>query len=103
MQDSDFLFSIYSNDLIRFVSSAPVTFSLKNQNSTLAPSKKLEEGFVYYKTTSISTASFKVENHDNTYQVSSLGIKTLNRLEKYQVDVLGNISKVGKEKRVRFQ
>lgn len=103
MRDSDFLFSIYPNDLIRFASSAPTTFSLINQSSTLAPSKKRNEGFVYYKSTGISTASFKVVNHDNTYQVSSLGIKTLKCLEKYQVDVLGNISKVGKEKRVGFK
>ena len=87
MQDSDFIFSVYPNDLIRFISSVPVNFSLINKSSTLAPSKKLKEGLVYYKSTSISTASFKVVNHDNTYQVSSLGIKTLIKLEKYQVDV----------------
>lgn len=103
MRDSDFIFSVYPNDLIRFVSSAPTTFSLINQSSTLAPSKKCVEGIVYYKSTGISTASFKVVNHDNTYQVSSLGIKTLKCLEKYQVDVLGNVSKVGKEKRVGFK
>lgn len=103
MRDSDFLFSIYPNDLIRFVTSAPTTFSLINQSSTLAPSKKCSEGYVYYKSTGISTASFKVVNHDNTYQVSSLGIKTLRSLEKYQVDVLGNISKIGKEKRMGFK
>lgn len=102
MRDSDFLFSIYPNDLIRFVSSAPITFSLINQSSTLAPSKEYKKCLVYYKSTGISTASFKVINHDNTYQVRSLGIKTLKCLEKYQVDVLGNISKVGKEKRVGF-
>ena len=103
MRDSDFIFSVYPNDLIRFVSSAPTTFSLINQSSTLAPSKKCVEGIVYYKSTGISTASFKVVNHDNTYQVSSLGIKTLKCLEKYQVDMLGNVSKVGKEKRVGFK
>ena len=103
MQDSDFTFSVYPNDLIGFVSSAPVTFSLINKSSTLAPSKRLKEGLVYYKSTGISTASFRVVNHDNTYQVSSLGIKTLIRLEKYQVDVLGNISKVAKEKRMGFK
>ena len=51
----------------------------------------------------ISGANISVINNDNTYTVESLGVKRIPVIEKYQVDVLGNVSKVGKEKRVRFQ
>ena len=103
MDEKDFLFSVYPNDLLRFVSNTPISFSLVNPRATLSPTRCFQEGFVYYKSTSISTASFKVINHDNTYLVNSLGIKTLKSLEKYQVDVLGNISRIVKEKRMRFR
>lgn len=44
-----------------------------------------------------------VTNHDNSYEKEGLGIKTLLRLEKCEVDVLGNISFVKKEKRQGFR
>ncbi len=78
-------------------------FNLVNKESTLAPNCQSKEAFVYYKGSDISTAAVTAINHDNTYKLRGLGVKTLLKIEKYQVDVLGNVSKVGKEKRVRFQ
>lgn len=103
MDDKDFIFSLYPNDLIKVTSVSECVFSLVNDKSTLPPKTSAREFFVYYKNASISTASITVINHDNTYKISSLGVKTLQKIEKYQVDVLGNYHKVKKEKRQYFR
>jgi hypothetical protein len=44
-----------------------------------------------------------VTTHDRRYEKGSLGIKTLNKFEKYQVDVLGSYHPVRlPEKRLGF-
>lgn len=103
MDDKDFVFSLYPNDLIKVTSKRDMQFSLSNKESTLPASWITNEAFVYYKSCGISTASITVINHDNTYTIPSLGVKTLLNIEKYQVDVLGNITKVNKEKRQGFR
>lgn len=103
MNDEDFLFSLYRNDLIKIKSNSDVTFSLMNESSSLPKTESLREEFVYFKGTSINTASIRVVTHDNCYIKKSLGVKNLQSLEKYQVDVLGNVSKVKKEKRMGFR
>ena len=57
---------------------------------------------VYYNNADISSGGIGVISHDKTYSIRGLGVKTLDSIEKYQVDVLGNVSKVGKEKRMGF-
>lgn len=81
MDDKDFIFSLYPNDLVRYLQ--------KNGN----------EGFMYYVKAGISTASITVESHDRALSIPSLGVKTLKELEKWNVDALGNRTKVNKEKR----
>lgn len=103
MDDIDFIFSLYPNDLIKVKSKREMKFNLINKGSTLAPDLKSKESFVYYKGTDISTAAITAVNHDNTYKLRGLGVKSLLSIEKFSVDVLGNISKVGKEKRMRFK
>ncbi|MEE1218312.1 MAG: type II CRISPR RNA-guided endonuclease Cas9 [Ruminococcus sp.] len=103
MDDKNFVFSLYPNDLIRIVSKRDMKFSLVNKESTLAKNYITRDTFVYYRKSSISTASITVINHDNTYTIPSLGVKGLLALEKYQIDVLGNITKVNKEKRMGFK
>jgi hypothetical protein len=45
----------------------------------------------------------KIETHDRRYLQSSLGVKTLESIEKYQVDVIGNYWPVRiPEKRMDF-
>lgn len=58
---------------------------------------------VYYKGTNITVGSTSIITNDNSYTVKSLGVKTLSNLEKYQVDVLGNYTKVKKEIRRPFR
>lgn len=103
MDDNNFVFSLYPNDLIKLTFEKEKTFSLTNKNSTLPSKFVCKEIFAYYKETNISSGAITVINHDNTYGIESLGVKRLPRIEKYQIDVLGNITKVGKEKRMRFR
>lgn len=102
MDDKDFVFSLYPNDLIKVTSKKKMKFSLVRKESTLDKEYLTQSEFLYYRCTGISTASIKVINHDNTYKIDNMGVKTLLNLEKYEVDVLGNIHKVNKEKRMGF-
>ncbi|MCL2409222.1 MAG: type II CRISPR RNA-guided endonuclease Cas9 [Oscillospiraceae bacterium] len=102
MSDDNFAFSLYPNDLIYVKSKKPMTFSKVRKESKLADKMEQDGAFVYYKGTGIAGGQMTVIYHDNSYTIQSLGSKTLQVFEKYQVDVLGNISKVGREKRQGF-
>lgn len=102
MHPEDFLFSLYPNDLIRIARSKPINFNKSQKESTLADSFTTTDTLVYYSGLDISTASIKCITHDNAYFARGLGIKTLDALEKYTVDVLGEYHRVGKEKRQSF-
>lgn len=103
MNDDDFVFSLYPNDLIKVTSKKDISLSLCQKDSTLPERHVAKTEFLYYRSTDISSASIKVINHDKTYFIKSLGVKRLISIEKYSVDVLGNITKVGKEKRMGFR
>ncbi len=102
MQADNFLFSLYPNDLIRITRSKPITFHTSQKDSTLEDTYAPTDIFVYYAGLDISTASIKCITHDNAYFTRGLGVKTLDRLEKYTVDVLGEYHRVEKEKRQSF-
>lgn len=102
MREEDFIFSLYPNDLVKVTHKSGMTFARANKESTLPESYQTKSEFVYYKSANISKGSLTVINHDNTYGIDSLGIKTLRGLEKYTVDMLGNVSPVGREKRQPF-
>ena len=72
-----------------------------NEGSTLPPAIKVKSIMLYYKGADRDGARIKCITHDNTYNVS-LGIKTLEKIEKYTVDVLGEYHPVKKEKRQGF-
>lgn len=103
MDENNFVFSLYPNDLIKLSFAKEMSFSLTNKGSSLPPEMKCKEILAYYKGTNISSGAIGIINHDNTYGIGSLGIKRLPLIEKYQIDVLGNITKVGREKRMRFR
>lgn len=102
MDDKDFLFSLYPNDMIHVVAKKPFSFTAA-KGSSLPLKMEIKDTCVYYKTADISTASILVITHDNSYEKRGLGIKTLLQLEKCEVDVLGNISVVKQEKRQGFR
>ncbi|MEG1270706.1 MAG: type II CRISPR RNA-guided endonuclease Cas9 [Ruthenibacterium sp.] len=103
MNENDFVFSLYSNDVCKIVHKSGVKFTNLNKDSTLEKYFTATQMTCYFIGASISSASISVINHDNTYGISSLGLKTLQSFEKYQVDILGNISKVKKEIRQTFR
>ncbi len=103
MKDEDFVFSLYPNDLFGFEHKKGVELVKSNKESTMDEKIMMKQGLLYYIKTGISTGSITALNNDHTYEIPSLGVKTLVKLEKYQVDVLGNISKVGKETRQKFR
>jgi len=103
MDDKDFIFSLYPNDLIlaRHKKLLPLKLNENNKVGTLPATCETQEEYLYYKGTSISTGAVTAINNDNSYVFAS-SVKTLLALEKWQVDVLGNISKVGREMRKGF-
>lgn len=102
MNPHDFVFSLYPNDLLCVTHKRSLKLSLANNDSTLSATLELKSALLYFISANIATAAISCRNHDNTYQVTSLGVKTLERLEKYTVDILGEVHKVGKEPRLPF-
>lgn len=97
MEDKDFIFSLYSRDLISFKSKGGKKVSCMDGTS-----KIVNEEVVYYYGANIATASFNGKAHNGYFEFDSLGIKNLEYLRKHQVDILGNVSEVKKEQRVGF-
>ena len=93
MDDRDFLFSMYPNDLI-YVERKEVFELTAPKGSLLDPTISKTKGFFYYRSFNSNTGSFKIYTHDSSYYKESLGGKTLSCLKKYTIDVLGNYSEV---------
>ena len=80
-EDYHFKFSLYPNDLIK----------IKKKNG--------KEIFLYYNSTQRSTAALNTILVNGEGKISGIGVKSLELFEKYQVDILGNVNKIKKEKR----
>lgn len=102
MDPKDFLFSLYPNDLIRVTSQKGLTLSKAQKESTLPATYETKQEMLYYISAGISVASIACRTHDSSYEIRSMGIKTLEKLEKFTVDVLGEYHKVEKEPRMPF-
>lgn len=98
MNAEDFVFSLYRNDLLKITHKNAVKFSNVHKESSLPKTYETKEELVYFKGMNIRTVSIHCITHDGSYEVSSLGFKTLEKMEKYTVDVLGNYYPVKKEK-----
>lgn len=97
MKDENFLFSLYSRDLIEFVHPTG-----KKATGVHGEEIVLKKAMVYYMGADINTASIIGVAHDKSYNFKSLGVQSLEELKKYHVDVLGNITEVKQEKRMGF-
>ena len=102
MKDKDFVFSLYPNDLVKVTHRRGIKLSRTFANSSLPKAVEGKEFMLYYSASNISTGALKGVTNDNTYFIGSLGIKTLERMEKYTVDILGEYHPVRKEERQRF-
>lgn len=76
-----FKFSIYMDDLIKVT-------------------KGDKEIFGYFDGTDRSTASISLSLHDRSKQFRGIGVKTQDKVQKYQVDPLGKIIEIKKESRL---
>ena len=102
MKDENFIFSLYPGDLVRIQSRKGIKLTL-TKGGTGEPEIVRQQGMYYYQTANISSGAVTISTHDRRYSQSSLGTKTLQSIEKYQVDVLGNYYKVYlPEKRMTF-
>ena len=102
MSEENFLFSLCKNDLVCIESNRPIKLKAANKDSTLEKELTVQRVLAYFEGGNISTGAVSVTTHDNAYIAGSLGFKTLQKVEKYQVDVLGNYTHVKKEKRQLF-
>lgn len=96
-----FKFSLHQNDLIMVKSAREIVLkrTFDNPKSTKPEQISSNEFLLYYNSTGISTASITVKSYDGCYILPSLGVKTLLSIEKYYVDIMGNIYKAQKEER----
>ena len=102
MKDENFIFSLYPGDLVRIQSRKGIKLNLA-KGGTGEKEIVRQEGMYYYRAAGITVGAIQIETHDRRYLQPSLGIKTLQSIEKYQVDVLGNYYKVDlPEKRMPF-
>ena len=102
MADKDFIFSLYPNDLLRVTHKTKLKLTKAQKESTLPDTYETKQKMLYYISANIHTAAIGCRNHDNTYEIGGMGIKTLEKLEKFTVDVLGEYHKVEKEPRMAF-
>ncbi|MBQ8610127.1 MAG: type II CRISPR RNA-guided endonuclease Cas9 [Oscillospiraceae bacterium] len=102
MKEKHFIFSLYPGDLIRVTAKKSMKMALCNKESTLPKELLIKDAYLYYESCCISTGAVSVKTDRRTYKIDSLGVKTLPLIEKYQVDVLGNYTKVNRETRQTF-
>lgn len=98
MDDANFIFSLYSRDLVHIVSKKGIRINLVEGGQMIE-----KEIYAYFTMADIATASISGIANDSRFKFRGLGIQSLELLEKCQVDVLGNISVVRKEKRMGFK
>lgn len=102
MSDENFIFSLYPNDLMRVIHKNKLKLTKAQKESTLPDTYETKQELLYYIGADISTASIAGRTHDNSYMTRGVGIKTLEKLEKFTVDVLGEYHKVEREPRMAF-
>lgn len=93
MDDKDFLFSMYPNELLYIESRKGIKLKTKKGSSRQEQIVRKAD-FYYFKGLNIASGNLFIITHDHSYEQSSLGGKTLSCLKKYTVDALGNYSEV---------
>lgn len=102
MSDENFVFSLYPNDLVMITRKRGIKLTKTFDNATLPDTVTTTVALLYYSGADISTGAISCVFNDNSYKIRGLGIKTLDSIEKYTVDVLGEYHPVRKEERQRF-
>lgn len=102
MSDENFIFSLYPNDLMRVTHKNKLKLTKAQKESTLPDTYETKQEMLYYISAGIAVATISCRTHDASYEIKSMGIKTLEKLEKFTVDVLGEYHKVEREPRMAF-
>ncbi|MBR5719142.1 MAG: type II CRISPR RNA-guided endonuclease Cas9 [Clostridia bacterium] len=102
MREEDFIFSLYPNDLVKATHKKTLKLTKSQKDSDLPDSYETKSELLYFVSAGIAVASLTCRNHDNSYKIDSMGIKTLESFEKYAVDVLGEYHPVKRERRQTF-
>lgn len=97
VDDKDFIFSLYSRDLVHIKSKKGVKTNLTDGGQLVQ-----SEVYAYYISADMSKGSIDAIGHDSHFKVRALGVQSLELLEKCQVDILGNITTVKSEVRMGF-
>ncbi len=89
-----FLFTLYPNDLVRIQHKSSINMKkvIDDKLSNLPEVYQTSDEYVYYTGFDIATGAISVITHDKSYG-GRIGITTLASLEKYDIDVLGNVSR----------
>ena len=101
MRLDDFIFSLQLNDMVYIENERGINCSLINKKSTLQNKISIKKGFFYYRGMDIHEGNICFEDIDGVYK-GRVGVKTLKCLRKVQIDILGEIRNIGKEKRQGF-
>lgn len=99
IEESDFKFSLYSNDLIRVKHKKGVKHVSKDGNKE---EKSKTDFFGYYTGADIATASISGISPNNFFEFRSMGLATLISIEKYKVDYFENYHQVNEKVRQKF-
>lgn len=94
----EFLYSLYYNDAVYISHKNGIKFTKTNSNNK-DDVITLTEGYFYFVGININTGAINLIFADNSYVAKSVGLKTLQRIEKLSVDYLGNILPAPKENR----
>ncbi len=94
MRDEDFLFSLYSGDLIMVEGRKEITVAAVSKDATGEPALHRKRWMLYYSSADIATGGIAGTTHDRKYMKRGMGIKTLCSLRKFEVDVLGEYHEV---------
>ncbi len=102
-ENHEFQFSLYQNDLIKVSSKKPIVMvkSKEHKKSLKKDTIESKEFLLYYNSTHSGTAAISMLTHDNCYERDN-GSKLLLNIEKYYVDIMGNVYKAPKEERKGF-
>lgn len=83
-EEYQFQFSLYKNDVVK----------IKRKNE--------KEFYGYYISSHRGTGNINLLAINGEKKIEGIGVRRLEIFEKYQVDILGNINKVKKEKRMKL-
>lgn len=96
----NFKFSLYKNDLVKVTSKKNIVMNknFKNPKSKMPDKFEGNKLLLYYNTTNVSKPTLNAYTNDYCY-TSDLPVKSMLNIEKYYVDIMGNVYKAPEEER----